>query len=286
MFSRSSVRVAVLAVATAMAASGAVGATALDLYYERALMNAAQDRCGLFTPTLAAALEAAADQARGAALRAGASDLAVREARSQALQRLDGFACDSRDLKIAADRVRQAFDGWRHVTRMQFPGESAPWTADRTAYRSARWKLVQDSRAGLTPVRFGLAGQGDSSVLLAVAAFAPGQRPYAARLVYRDARRAPAPWLGAPANRPLPPRSASAVVLANDEAGADPNLAPTTHAASIAFRFPASAANALAALDPRERVSVEFIFPGEQVRTAAFEVGDFAAGRAFLRLGG
>jgi hypothetical protein len=51
-----------------------------------------------------------------------------------------------------------------------------------------------------------------------------------------------------------------------------------------AFRFPAAAADALAGLDPREAVAVEFLFTGEDgesVRTAYVEVGDFAAARAF-----
>ena len=30
--------------------------------------------------------------------------------------------------------------------------------------------------------------------------------------------------------------------------------------------------------------AVEFLFPGEQVRTAYVEVGDFAAGQAFLQM--
>jgi hypothetical protein len=53
---------------------------------------------------------------------------------------------------------------------------------------------------------------------------------------------------------------------------------------AVAFRFPAAAADALAGLDPREAVAVEFLFAGdggESVRTAYAEVGDFAAARAF-----
>ncbi len=56
---------------------------------------------------------------------------------------------------------------------------------------------------------------------------------------------------------------------------------------ALAFRFPAAASDAVAALDPRESVAVEFIFAGragDEVRTAYVEVGDFAAGRAFLTL--
>ena len=48
-----------------------------------------------------------------------------------------------------------------------------------------------------------------------------------------------------------------------------------------AFRFPVEAERALAELDPREAVVVEFQF-GDGVRLADVEVGDFAAGQAFL----
>jgi hypothetical protein len=74
------------------------------------------------------------------------------------------------------------------------------------------------------------------------------------------------------------------VVLAAEAGPAGPGLASGRERA-LAFRFPAAAAEALAGLDPRERFAVEFLMPGDRVRTASFEVGDFAAGRAFLGLG-
>jgi hypothetical protein len=58
-----------------------------------------------------------------------------------------------------------------------------------------------------------------------------------------------------------------------------------THAWAV--RFPAAAEDALAALDPREAVAVEFLIAGDRgegVRTAYVEVGDFAAARAFQAL--
>ena len=51
-----------------------------------------------------------------------------------------------------------------------------------------------------------------------------------------------------------------------------------------AFRFPASAAQAISALDPREAVAVDFLFQDDRVRRIYVEVGDFAAGRAFLQV--
>lgn len=49
-----------------------------------------------------------------------------------------------------------------------------------------------------------------------------------------------------------------------------------------AFRFPAQAAAALADLDPRESVQVEFVFGSGPPLRLYLEVGDFAASRAFL----
>jgi hypothetical protein len=73
---------------------------------------------------------------------------------------------------------------------------------------------------------------------------------------------------------------------ARSVAGRD--LRPQGARSGVAFRFPVAAADALAGLDPRESVAIEFLFPGvggDTVRTAYVEVGDFAAGRAFLAAG-
>jgi hypothetical protein len=277
--------VCVLALAAILAPAVAQAAPAIDLYYERALMSSAGDRCGLFTPAIGAALHASAAQARGAALRAGVDSGVIRDTGARAAAKVSAVGCASPDLKVAADRVRTAFDGWSKIARMDFPGEDAPWRVDRNEYRSQRWRLVQPSTAAGAPVLFGVAGQRNNAAFVAVAAFADGARPYAARLVYRDAARAPSPWVGAPQNRPLPPRAASRFVLAQDVATADPTLAPGDRDDAVIFRFPTSAVDDITALDPRERFAVEFLFANDEVRTAPFEVGDLAAGRAFLGMG-
>src|SRR3569832_2842235 len=146
-----------LAVLAPVAASAA---TPLDLYYERTLMSSAQSRGGLGTAPFGAALEASAAQARGAALRAGADMAQVRTTAAHAVAKIDEVGCASPGLKLAAPRVRSAFEAWTHVTHMTFPGEAAGWKADRTAYRSAQWKLVQPSKALGSPVQFGMAGRG------------------------------------------------------------------------------------------------------------------------------
>ena len=52
-------------------APAAAWASPSDLYYERSVMSAANQRCGLFSADLSSALESAQAQARGAALRGG-----------------------------------------------------------------------------------------------------------------------------------------------------------------------------------------------------------------------
>ena len=57
----------------------------------------------------------------------------------------------------------------------------------------------------------------------------------------------------------------------------------------VLYRLPDSATAALAALDPRETVRIELALPaGGRERTVStdVEVGDFAAGKAFLAAGG
>jgi hypothetical protein len=272
----------IAAVVTPVAASAAP----LDQFYERALMVAADQRCDLFRPAVALALSAAAAQARGAALRGGAADRDVMHVEALARTRAAAAGCASQDLLTAAGRVRNAFDGWTKLPRMSFPGERAAWIADRTGAHRVRWRLSQSARAEYGQARFGLAGRGDRAHLIAVGAFGD-ERPYAARLVFRDQARAPKPWLGAPNARPTPPRTASRVVLAEASSPAA-SLAPEAETA-VAFRFPAREAALLSRLDPRERFTVEYVFAGpdgaERVRAARFEVGDFAAGRTFVAAG-
>lgn len=259
-----------------------------DLFFERSVMTAADGRCGLFTPEVSAALAAGAAQARGAALRAGddLKSLAAREADARRYAgRLD---CKNPKVLAEAARVQQAFSGYARVTRMTYPGDAADWRADRGSGRAARWRLAQDTAFGGGRMTFGLAGREGANALVAVADFADGQTPYAARLVLRDGARTLGPYLdtrgkAAPLSRKLLPRGATRAYMAEARSEADEMLLPKGSDSGWAFRFPAAAAQALAELDPREAIAVEFLFPGERVRTAYVEVGDFAAGRAFLQ---
>src|SRR5262245_50659148 len=92
-----------LIAAAVLAAAGPVLAapSAAGLFYERAVMTAADASCRLFAPPVAASLAAAKAQARGAALRSGAdaASLQALEARAAATAQLAG--CASPDIALA-----------------------------------------------------------------------------------------------------------------------------------------------------------------------------------------
>jgi len=66
---------------------------------------------------------------------------------------------------------------------------------------------------------------------------------------------------------------------------AEESLLPEGREAAQTWTFPAAAADALSGLDPREVFTVEFVFRDGSATRSVFEVGDFAAGRAFLAMG-
>ncbi len=285
-----------LAAALALTAAGpALAATAADLFYERALMSAADASCHLFQPDVSAALAASLAQARGAALRSGADPASLDALAARASAAAAGAGCGSPSITAAAARVRDAFAGYAHLDQMEFPGELDSWTALRPADDGvAHWRVVQNDRFGWNELKFGVAGRGEARALMAVAEFADGARPYGARLVMRDASLTTGPFLDPgqadvngriPIADRLPPRAATRVFNAEAMSPAGSDLAGRDRAGAWAFRFPEAAIDALQALDPREAVAVEFLLPGDEgVRTAYIEVGDFAAARAFAEI--
>jgi hypothetical protein len=284
---------------------GVARAQPSDLFYERAVMSAADQRCGLFAPDVAAALAAATAQARGAALRAGTSGEVLRQAERTAQAKAATVDCRSQDVATAAARVKSAFSGYAKITRLTYAGDVAGWQADRNIYRTARWQLSQETSFGPGPengrLAFGLIGKEGPGALVAVARFADGAEPYAARLVLRDGARSAQPYLarygtgstaGLPLAQRLPPPLAQKAYAAAARAPAGPDLLPPNlqekggAMSGWAFRFPDAASLELAGLDPRESVAVDFLFAGDVTRRAYIEVGDFAAGRAFLQVSG
>jgi hypothetical protein len=277
------------------AAGGATPAT--DLFYQRAVMAAAGNACRLFAPDVAAALAAAKAQARGAALRSGIDSATLADLEARAGAAVSAAGCSSPDIAAGAVQVRSAFEGYARLDHMDFPGELRGWTALRGPTDGpARWLVSQKDRFGWDALQFGIVGHGPARPLVAMASFADGAEPYGARLIMRDPAATSGPYLDAraadltgrlPIDARLPPRSATRVFAAEALSPAGTDLAGPDAAGAWAFRFPAAAAEAMAALDPREVVAVEFLFPGDDgdsVRRAYVEVGDFAAARAFAAI--
>src|SRR5580704_8794450 len=128
----------ILAVGPALAATPAA-----NLFYQRAVMTAADGACRLFEPDIATALAASKAQARGAALRSGADPAALAAAEAQAAA-AGAADCRSADMAAAAQQVRSAFASYAHLDRMDFPGEFAAWIAERPASEAkARWHVSQ-----------------------------------------------------------------------------------------------------------------------------------------------
>ena len=282
-----------LLVFAALLAPTLAHAAAVDAYYERSVMAAADQRCHLFSGDLAAALGAAQAQARGASMRSGVTNAQLDAVQTRAGAAAGSVACNSSDITTAASRVRQAFDGYSKLQTMTYRGDASSWWANRAASQNyTTWRLSQSEPFGWNQLMFGIGGRGSDMGLLAVASFADGAKPYSARLVLRDSARAPEPYLNVirassdgriPLSARMPPAFATRDFFPQARGDADRTLLPAGASSAVAFRFPAAASDALARLDPRESVAVEFLFSsGQPVRTAYVEVGDFAAGRAFL----
>ena len=164
----------------------AVAQRPTDLFVERTATIVAGYRCGLFTTQVAAALAASAQQARGAALRAGTDMKTLKALEEDARYRANRLDCKSPQVLNAAARVREAFAGYERITRMIYPGDVASWRADRGTGKAARWRLAQEVRFGTDRMTFGLAGWEGANGLVAVSTFSDGRTPYAARLILRD----------------------------------------------------------------------------------------------------
>lgn len=258
-------------------------ASAADLFYERSVAVAAHDKCQLFEPRVAAALDAATLQARGAALRSGVEASSLAASASRARSRVDQLSCQDGQLGLMASRVQSGFAGWSRAARITFDGGRSAWKGDRFESQADGWRLAQDGTVGRSPLKFGLVGRGPSQVRLAtVVSFSGRNRPNAVRLVVRNTSALPRPWLSGDG---MPPASAQTSFFATGVSSAPSALLPAGQRQGEQWRFSEGAIEALAKLDPRETVAIEFVFRDDSVAVARFEVGDFAAGRAFLAMG-
>ena len=278
-------RITVLIAAT-LAVPFAALADATAPYYERSFVLAADAKCRLFTPALTNALSASTWQARGAAARAGVSDVSLAQTSERAKAGAASTQCADPQLAVVQTRVATAFSGWSRIARMTFPGGRSSWAANRSDFSSPTWRLMQTTQIGATPVTFGyVEGGAERQNLKAVVSFAGQSRPYSARIVMRNIERAPHPFLGPKGVAMMPAEASRQAFFAAGNLSADRALLRDDKTEGEAWLFPAATADALAKLDPREPFVVEFLFGDGSVARATFEAGDFAAGRAFIAMG-
>jgi hypothetical protein len=255
-------------------------------YYDRSFVLAADQKCRLFAPVVVSALTAAALQARGAAVRHGATPDDLAATAGRAASKAAQTPCDDPQLTMVKTRVASAFAGWARTPRMTFSGEKTAWYGDRYGLVGPGWRLRQTVQTGQAPVSFGLVGDaGHGETLAAVVSFVGHNRPYAARIVLRDADRAPRAWLTGSRAGDLPPEALRRVVFSTGGSEAADGLLAPDRKDGQEWRFPAEATDLIARLDPREAFAVEFLFRDDSVARATFEAGDFAAGRAFVDMG-
>jgi len=269
---------------------------AVSLLYERTLMSTADARCHLFTPPIASALTAAMEQARGAALRAGASDPDLDAAQDRARAKAQSVACNNPDLQLAAARVRQAFDGYAQLIRMTFKGVFSEWRAERPhpARKEARWALLQfatavdGSNLRSSHLMIGLAGLPGRLQLTIVSDDPRAVTASAARITLRDPAKLAAPYAD-PRRKDLaghlPPPDLTQTFLAGDRAPAPAPLLPMGSRTGAMFVFRPLARETMDRLDPRDTFTIQLVFPspkGDRVLTGWAEIGDFRAGEAFL----
>jgi hypothetical protein len=250
-------------------------------FAERSALLGADRACGLFTPSLRSALDAATAQARGAVLRSGWTELRTDSLAASARAEGARRRCDDPLLQRTAESARQGFAGWARLPSMRFAGGTRIWMARRTQDPD-KFYLRQDIDAPHAAA-FGLREDGRrASVTLRLPLAAGESAPSSARIYFRDRARAPRSAADLPGRtrNDLPAlaasRAAATVVIAQAR-----HVETGERGRAALFVFPDSALHAMAVLDPREAATIELDTPKGLMRLY-LEIGDLGAARAFL----
>lgn len=287
---------------TAADATDAVTATTLNRYF----LALANDRCRVLPDDAAMALKAGYLQARNAALRAGHSMNDLGPWLQRARDAAASVACDAPKLTGAFHDAAAAYRRFIVQTSLDLPGLQASWRADRSYGDDAKWRLVQYQNLPAADLAFGVYGSLNAPRFAVMASFHDGARPYAARLLLRnadlvgegvilsgpnDVAAVPPPGFGAASLgfmardaqavsavlRPSVQTNGAGFSLTGDYVGTAQTQAATR------FDFPSRAWPAMARLDPREDMVIEFDFDSGP-RYVRFEVGDFISGLMYVTL--
>ena len=253
--------------------SGIAQVTGLERSFaQRAAMRAIDSRCGLLEEGPRRALIGFMAQARGAALRAGASTQRLDQIENQTKQAMGSKACTDAAIKEEAKRITAAHKGWRAQLTATYTGSKRTWMVDRSGKDT--WRAFQDVGGG---TRAGLVSS-DSGLSFAVET--PDVRAAGARLFLRD----PAKIGALTIHRPLapPPRSGVSVFVAARRQPADSRSrygqAPR---AGTLFLFSEATTRAVLHADPRDTFELELTNRSGQVTRLLVEVGDLVAAYTF-----
>jgi hypothetical protein len=279
---RRSILTALFTFAFIATASAYTGPEAQSAFVERRGFLEVDTRCHLLAAGPRAALEAGAQQARGALLRSGWTRARVDELEQATLRAARSRACDDPRNETAATQARAGFATWSRTNAMTFPGVERAWVARRYVDPMG-WRLRQDIN---TPsAMFGVRErEGVQRLTLMLPLAAAQSAPSAVQILVRDRGRAGVDVLE------LRGRTARGLAAgapaANNAQGffASARSIETIEEQRYAvIEFPDTAFQALLALDPREAAQVR-IERGRAVENILIEVGDIAVARTFLTL--
>lgn len=291
--------VCALAPVTVSAGPDTLTETAVKRYF----LAQADTRCHLLTPAAAMAVTAGYLQARNTAIRTTGTMGALAPWLEQARAAAANTPCDAPELKAAAQTAQDAYRGFVVQNRIDL----GAWRGDRTHSGTANWRLAQYQSNSDADAVLGLYGTLADARFVVMTHFADGTRPYAARLLVRNAGVVDAGLINRAertVTRTAPLGFTRATTLsfgARDSADVDVALRPEVRSniagfsasgdyvgknvtsAAVRFDLPTAAWRAMAPLDPREDVVVEFDCD-DGPRYMRFEVGDFLTGLSFVRL--
>lgn len=291
--------VAAFAPVCVTAAPDSLTETAVQRYF----LAQADTRCHLLTPAAAMAVTAGYLQARNTAIRAQGTMGALAPWLEQARAAATAAPCDAPQLRSAAAQAQDAYRGFVVQTHLDLGN----WTGNRAYPDKTAWRLAQYQSGPDADAVFGLYGTLNDARFVVMAHFSDGTRPYSARLLVRNTDLVSAGLI----NRNVRAVTAAAPIgftpattlsfPARDSADIDIALRPEVRSNSagfsvtgdyvgkaetadaVRFDLPTAAWRAMAPLDPREDVVVEFDC-ADGPRYIRFEVGDFLTGLSFVRL--
>jgi hypothetical protein len=241
-------------------------------YGERVAMRALDQRCNLFASGPRRALAGFTAQARGSALRAGASLTRLNLIARQATAAVATKACNDQAVRDEAARVIAAHRGWRAQMTATYPGTVRAWQVDRTGMDS--WRAVQELNGG---IRAGFVGQGQN---LAFAVETPDINAAGARLFLRDAARIGDPTANQRLTPPLRVGTTAHVAATRRPADSRARIGLPPRAGTMLVFNEATTRSVLVA-DPRDTFEIEITSRTGQITRVLVEVGDIVAAFAF-----